>query len=88
MYKFKTWKHANQIGSMVKFWCWNQKDEHVASLNTIEGRKKFEYCYKVECKISIEMMNVRSLIQVHDGTTYKDKWATLARDFKKIYDYK
>ncbi len=34
------------------------------------------------------MMNVRSLIQVHDGTTYKDKWATLARDFKKIYDYK
>jgi hypothetical protein len=42
----------------------------------------------MECKISTEVMNVKSLIQVHNGATYKDKWAALARDFKKIYDYK
>jgi len=42
----------------------------------------------MECKISIEVMNVRSLTQVHNGVTYKDKWVALARDFKKIYDYK
>jgi hypothetical protein len=42
----------------------------------------------MECKISIEVMNVRSLTQVHNGAIYKDKWVAFARDFKKIYDYK
>jgi hypothetical protein len=42
----------------------------------------------MECTISTELMNVRSLIQLHNGATYKDKRAAFARDFEKIYDYK
>jgi hypothetical protein len=43
MCRSKARKHANQIGIWQNFGtCESKKDEHVASLDTIYGIKKFE----------------------------------------------
>jgi hypothetical protein len=65
-----------------------KKEKHVASLDTIDARNKFEIVVTKRNKILAKFMNAGSSIQMRNGVAYKDKWGAIARDFKKIYDYK
>jgi hypothetical protein len=65
-----------------------KKDEHVASLDTIDGINKFEIATTKSNKILIQVMNASFSIQLRNDVTWKDKWGALVGDFKKIYDYK
>jgi hypothetical protein len=63
-----------------------KKDEHVTSLDKVDGINKFEIAITKSNKISIQVMNASFSIQLPNGATWKDKWGAFVGDFKKIYD--
>jgi hypothetical protein len=62
--------------------------EHIASLDIIYGRDKFETVVTKWNKISTQVMNTGFSTEARNGATCKDKWGVFAGDFKKIYVYK
>jgi hypothetical protein len=65
-----------------------KKNEHIASLDIIDGRDKFETVVTKWNKISTKVMNVGFSTQARNGVAYKHKWGVFVRDFKKIYVHK
>ncbi len=60
----------------------------MGSLDTIDAQNKFEINVTKWNKITTKVMNARFSTQMKNGVAYKKKMGIIARDFKKIYDYK
>jgi hypothetical protein len=56
-----------------------KKEEHVASLDTIDAWNKFKTNVTKWSKISTKVMNAKFSIQMKNGVAYKDIWAFCKR---------
>lgn len=77
------WEHG-EILILVKA----KRDEHIANLDIIDGKDKFETVVTKWNKISTQVMNAWFSTQARNATAYKNKWGAFSRDFKKLYVHK
>jgi hypothetical protein len=61
--------------------------EHKDMMAKVDGQHKFKTIVSKWRKISIMVMKEGCSEHLRNGPTCKDKWSSIASDFKKIFDF-
>ncbi len=76
------WEHGKIIALVAA-----KGEEHMANIKEVDGRHQFETAVN-KCKnISKAVMEASYSEHMRNGPAFKDKWHTIASDFKKTYNF-